>query len=37
MIIFGGVDTDQVRFNDVFTYEFEKRRWAHLNTAGNPP
>jgi hypothetical protein len=32
MIIFGGVDTQQTRFNDIFTYEFEKRKWTKIES-----
>ena len=48
MIIFGGVDTEQKRyaflriisyhrFNDLFSYEFEQRRWTYIDTTGNIP
>ena len=30
MVIFGGVDTDQKRFNDLFTYDIEKRKWTAI-------
>ena len=34
MIIFGGVDTSQQRFNDVFSYDIEKRKWTQVSTTG---
>eukprot|EP00347_Sterkiella_histriomuscorum_P009022 403342827 len=37
MIVFGGVDTDQQRFNDLFIYEIEKRRWSAIQTTGQQP
>ena len=35
MIIFGGVDTQKTRFNDIFTYEFDKRKWTNIETDKN--
>mmetsp|Transcript_14690 Transcript_14690/g.14310 ORF Transcript_14690/g.14310 Transcript_14690/m.14310 type:complete len:320 (+) Transcript_14690:639-1598(+) len=37
MIVFGGVDTNQQRFNDLFTYDFEKRKWTMTPTTGHLP
>lgn len=37
MIIFGGVDTEQKRFNDLFSYEFDKRTWTTVSVSGNQP
>ena len=30
LYIFGGVDTSQQRFNDIYSFDIEKRYWAKL-------
>jgi hypothetical protein len=37
IFIFGGVDTQQQRFNDIFSYETETRKWSEVETHGLPP
>lgn len=37
IFIFGGVDTQQLRFNDLFSYETETRKWQEIETLGLPP
>jgi len=37
MIVFGGVDTNQQRFNDVYSYNIEKRKWTLVTTTGTEP
>ena len=37
IFIFGGVDTSQVRFNDMFSYEVETRKWTGIETSGIVP
>ena len=37
MIVFGGVDTNSVRFNELYSYEFDKRKWTLLETNGDIP
>jgi len=37
MVIFGGVDTNSLRFNDLFSYDFEKRKWTQLQAGGQVP
>jgi N-acetylneuraminic acid mutarotase len=31
------VDTQQQRFNDLFSYETETRKWSEIETIGIPP
>lgn len=35
MVIFGGVDVEQKRFNDVFSYDCEKHSWSVYQTLGD--
>ena len=37
IFIFGGVDTNQQRFNDLFSYEVENRKWSAVETTGPTP
>jgi leucine-zipper-like transcriptional regulator 1 len=37
IFIFGGVDTQQQRFHDLFSYETETRKWSEIETIGHPP
>lgn len=37
IFIFGGVDTQQQRFNDIFSYETDNRKWQEIETLGLPP
>lgn len=37
IFIFGGVDTSQQRFNDLFSYEVEGRKWSAEDTTGVVP
>ena len=37
IFIFGGVDTSQQRFNDLFSYEVENRKWSCIDTTGVVP
>ena len=37
IFIFGGVDTSQQRFNDLFSYEVETRKWSEIDTSGVVP
>lgn len=37
IFIFGGVDTQQQRFNDLFSYETETRKWSEVETIGIAP
>ena len=34
IFIFGGVDTSQQRFNDLFSYEVENRKWSSIEVTG---
>lgn len=35
--IFGGVDTNMTRFDDLYEYNCETRDWKFIETAGNTP
>jgi hypothetical protein len=37
MYIFGGVDTSQQRFNDLYSFDLEKRVWNLVETKGKLP
>ena len=37
IFIFGGVDTSQQRFNDLFSYETETRKWSEIESKGQVP
>jgi N-acetylneuraminic acid mutarotase len=37
MFIFGGVDTNRMRFNDVYQFEIEQRKWRKIETNGELP
>jgi len=37
MYIFGGVDTKQTRFDDLYSYDIEKRFWQKEFVTGNVP
>ena len=37
IFIFGGVDTNPERFNDLYSYEIESRKWTCINTTGMVP
>jgi len=37
IIIFGGVDTNQKRFNDLFIYDCDTRLWGEQSTTGQAP
>ena len=37
IFIFGGVDTSQKRFNDLFSYELETRKWQEIDAKGQVP
>lgn len=35
MVIFGGVDVEQQRFNDVFIYNYERHSWMPMSPQGD--
>jgi hypothetical protein len=37
MFIFGGVDKNQTRYDDLFEFNFERREWRSIETYGNIP
>jgi len=37
MFVFGGIDQQQERFNDIIEYNFEANSWSRVVTIGNPP
>ena len=37
IFLFGGVDTNQHRFNDVLSFEIEHRKWTRLDCKGEMP
>ena len=37
IFIFGGVDTSQKRFNDLYSYELETRKWQEIDAKGQIP
>jgi hypothetical protein len=37
MFIFGGIDQQQERFNDIQEYNYHTRNWSRVVTIGNPP
>lgn len=37
MIVFGGVDTESMRYNELYSYEFDKRKWTLIQTNGEVP
>ncbi|CAD7960621.1 unnamed protein product [Amoebophrya sp. A120] len=37
MYVFGGVDKDQKRFNDLYQFDFFQRRWSYVDVIGAVP
>jgi len=37
VFIFGGVDANMIRYNDLYEYNCETREWKFIETAGNTP
>jgi N-acetylneuraminic acid mutarotase len=37
MYVFGGIDQQQERFNDIFEFTFDTQTWTRLITIGNAP
>ena len=37
MYVFGGVDQQQTRFNDLYRFNFQKREWTKVITSGCLP
>ena len=37
MYVFGGIDQEQERFNDIYQYQFENNTWTKVITMGNQP
>ena len=37
MFIFGGVDKNQIRYDDLYEYRYDRREWRAIETYGNIP